>query len=112
MTQNCPECEKAGATTECQYMEFPPGVHHYFQEKVCTFHFWLLYVKPKKGWEEYLKFTTADGASAGYVLTFPPEAVMKEPSGGAARSPPPAPATPPSAGQLAAPTAAQGHSQS
>jgi hypothetical protein len=77
MVQNCLECSKLGVVTECQYMEFPVGVHHYFSEKACTFHFWLLQVFPKRSWEEYLKFAKAEGASIGYVLTFPPDEVIR-----------------------------------
>jgi hypothetical protein len=58
-------------------MEFPVGVHHYFEEKVCTFHFWLLYVRPKRSWEEYLKLERTHSESAGYVLTFPSEELVK-----------------------------------
>ncbi len=58
-------------------MEFPVGVHHYFDRKVCTFHYWFLYVKPKKGWEEYLKSARAESAAAGYLLTVPPEELVK-----------------------------------
>ena len=58
-------------------MEFPEGMHHYFAEKVCTFHHWFLYVRPRRGWENYLTFAQAEGASAGYHLTLPPDEVMR-----------------------------------
>lgn len=77
MVDNCLECSKIGMTTECQYMEFPEGMHHYFDEKVCSFHYWLLYVRPRKGWEDYLSFEQADGAAAGYHVTLPPEEVIR-----------------------------------
>lgn len=77
MVENCVECGKVGATTECQYMEFPVGVHHYFDQKVCTLHYWTLYVKPKRRWQEYLKFVQADSVAAGYHLTLPSDEVVK-----------------------------------
>ena len=77
MVDNCVECAKIGAVTECQYMEFPEGMHHYFDEKVCSFHHWFLYVRPRRGWENYLIFAKADGAAAGYHLTFPSDEVME-----------------------------------
>jgi hypothetical protein len=77
MVDNCVECNKIGTTTECQYMEFPEGMHHYFDEKVCSFHHWLLYVRPRKGWEDYLIFAHADGAAAGYHVTLPPDEVIR-----------------------------------
>jgi hypothetical protein len=76
MVDNCVECTKIGRVTECQYMEFPEGMHHYFDEKVCSFHHWFLYVRPRKGWENYLNFAKADGAAAGYHLTLPPDEVI------------------------------------
>ena len=82
-------------------MEFPPGIHHYFQQKVCTFHYWFLYVNPKKGWEEYLKFAKTDGGSAGYVLTFPPESVVKAVGMPATEVPAPAQSPPQPAAQPA-----------
>lgn len=77
MVDNCVECSKIGTTTECQYMEFPEGMRHYFDEKVCSFHQWFLYVRPRKGWENYLAFARADGATAGYHITLPPDEVIK-----------------------------------
>jgi hypothetical protein len=97
LVQNCPECNKLGATTECQYMEFPAGMHHYFDKKVCTFHYWLLYVNPRKGWEEYLEFARAEGAAAGYVVTLPPDVVMKTTTGRAVQGSPEGTKAPPSA---------------
>jgi hypothetical protein len=58
-------------------MEFPAGMHHYFDKKVCTFHYWLAYVSPKRSWEDYLRLERAGSASAGYVLTLPPDEVIK-----------------------------------
>jgi hypothetical protein len=58
-------------------MEFPEGMRHYFNEKVCSFHYWFLFVRPRKEWEDYLTFARADGASAGYHLTLPPDEVIK-----------------------------------
>ena len=77
MVDNCVECSKIGTTTECLYMEFPEGMHHYFDGKVCSFHQWLLYVRPRKGWEDYLTFAQADGAAAGYHVTLPPDEVIR-----------------------------------
>lgn len=77
MVDNCTECSKVGTTTECQYMEFPEGMHHYFDEKVCSFHHWVLYVRPRRGWEEYLTFVQAEGAAAGYHVTLPPDEVIR-----------------------------------
>jgi hypothetical protein len=77
VADNCVECSKIGTTTECQYMEFPEGMHHYFDEKVCSFHHWFLYVRPKKSWENYLRFAQAEGAAAGYHITLPPDEVIK-----------------------------------
>jgi hypothetical protein len=74
VVENCVECSKIGATTECEYMEFPEGMHHYFDEKVCSFHHWFLYVRPRMGWEKYL---ARAGGGAGYHLTLPSDEVMK-----------------------------------
>ncbi len=98
MVDNCLDCAKIGVTTECQYMEFPAGTHHYFDQKFCTFHYWLRFVRPKKGWEEYHKFVKTDSTSAGYNLTLPPDEVIKSeiglvppmstPQGGSPQVPP------------------------
>jgi hypothetical protein len=58
-------------------MEFPAGMHHYFDQKVCTFHYWLRYVKPKRGWEDYHEHAKAESATAGYVMTLPSDEVIK-----------------------------------
>jgi hypothetical protein len=77
MVDNCVECSKIGTATECEYMEFPEGMHHYFDEKVCSFHHWFLYVRPRQGWEKYLAFARAESAAAGYNVTLPPDEVVK-----------------------------------
>ncbi|HVP23928.1 MAG TPA: hypothetical protein VMS77_08465 [Conexivisphaerales archaeon] len=76
VTDNCPDCASAGVTTECQYMEFPTGVHHYFSQKTCTFHYWTNYVRPRTSWKEFLDFAKAESAAAGYHLTLPPDAIV------------------------------------
>lgn len=52
-------------------------MHHYFEEKVCTFHHWALYVRPRKGWEEYRKLVELERAAVGYHLTFPSDDVIQ-----------------------------------
>ncbi len=58
-------------------MEFPEGMHHYFEEKLCTFHHWSVHIRPRKTWEEYHRFAELEAAGIGYHLTFPPEDVMR-----------------------------------
>ncbi len=82
------------------------GVHHYFEEKVCTFHFWLLYVRPKRSWEEFLKLERAHSESAGYILTFPSDELIKAVLAGGALQKVEAPGPQPPASPEAKPASA------
>ena len=50
---------------------FPENMKHYFAEKLCTFHYWMLEIGPAMSWEEYLKRCETEGRQTNMVVTLP-----------------------------------------